>query len=96
MSLTYLFSMYSRSKRDVIDILNFNLHFEFIFDFTFKFTYEVEHNSKISLLDILLMTSNRELETTVFCKETNNHIYLHWRSFVSITWKKGAFRTLVR
>ena len=74
--------MYSRSKRDVIDILNLNLHFEFIFDFTFKFTYEVEHNSKISLLDILLMTSNRELETTVFCKENNNHIYIGGLSFL--------------
>lgn len=53
-----------------------NLYFEFISEFLFKFTYEVEHNSKISLLDILLMTNNRELETTVFCKETNNHIYI--------------------
>ena len=29
-----------------------------------------------------------KLETTVFRKETNSDIYLHWRSFASMTWKK--------
>ena len=31
-----------------------------------------------------------------FCKETNNNIYFHWRSFSPITWKKGTLRTLFR
>ena len=31
-----------------------------------------------------------------FCKETNTDIYLHWRSFGPITWKKGTSRTLTR
>ena len=61
-----------------------------------KFTYEVEHNGKISLLDDLLMRINEKLETTVFSKETNNDVYLHWRSFAPITWKKGTLRTLDR
>ena len=61
-----------------------------------KFTYEVEHNGMISFLDILLMRCNGELETTVFRKETNNDIYLHWRSFAPMTWKKGTLRTLIR
>ena len=47
-----------------------------------KFTYELEHNGKISLLDILLIRSNnKKLETTAFHKETNNDIYLNWRPF---------------
>ena len=42
------------------------------------------------------MRRNRKLETTIFRKEANNYIYLHWRSFASITWKKGTLRTLLR
>ena len=42
------------------------------------------------------MRSNRKLETTVFRKETNNDIYLHWRSFAPTTWKKGTLKTLIR
>ena len=52
-----------------------------------KFTYKDEYDGKISLLDILLMRSNGKTETTVFRKETNNDIYLHWRFFAPITWK---------
>ena len=51
---------------------------------------------KISFLDVLLMRNNGKLETTVFRKETNNNVYLHWRSFAPITWKKGTLRTLIR
>ena len=61
-----------------------------------KFTYEVEHNGKISFLDVLLMRCNDKLETTIFCKETNSDIYLHWRSFDPMSWKKGTLRTLIR
>ena len=61
-----------------------------------KFTYEVEHNGKISFLDVLLMRCNGKLETTIFCKETYNDIYLHWRSFAPMTWKKGTLQTLIR
>ena len=42
------------------------------------------------------MKSNGKLETTVFHKETNNDIYLHWKSFADITWKNCELRTLVR
>ena len=74
---------------NVIDILN-------KFHQNIKFTYEVEHNGKISFLDVLLMRCNNKLETTVFRKETNNDIYLHWRSFAPMTWKKDILRTLIR
>ena len=74
---------------DVIDILN-------RFHQNIKFTYEVEHNRKISFLVVLLMRYTGKLETTVFRKETNSDIYLHWRSFASMTWKKGTLRTSIR
>ena len=73
----------------VIDTLN-------KFHQNIKFTYEVEHNEKISFLDDLLMRWNGKLETTVFDKETNNDIYLHWQSVAPMTWKKGTLRTLIR
>ena len=74
---------------NVIDILN-------KFHQNITFTYEVEHNRKISFLDVLLMRCNGKLENTVFRKETNNDTYLHWRSFAPMTWKKGTLRTLIR
>ena len=40
------------------------------------------------------MRSNRKLKATVFGKENNNDIYLRWRSFASMTWKKGTLRAL--
>ena len=58
-----------------------------------KFTFKVEHNGKISVLDVLLMRNNEKLETTIFCKEANNTIYLYWMLFAPITWKKGPLRT---
>ena len=61
-----------------------------------KFTYEVEHNGKISFLDVLLMRCNGKLETTTFRKETNSDIYLHCRPFAPMTWKKDTLRTLIR
>ena len=42
------------------------------------------------------MKSNGKLKTKVLCKETNNGIYLHWRSFAPILWKKGILKTLIR
>ena len=31
------------------------------------------------------MKYNGKLETTVFCKETNNDIYLYWRTFLPMS-----------
>ena len=61
-----------------------------------KFTYEVEHNGKISLLDVILIRSNRKWGTTVFCNEKNNDKYLHSKAFAPVTWKKDKLRTLIR
>ena len=41
------------------------------------------------------MRCNGKLDT-VFRKGTNNDIYIHWRSFAPMAWKKGTLRTLIR
>ena len=50
----------------------------------------------MSFLDVLLIRNNKKLETNVFCKESNNNIYLHWRSFAPTTLKKGTLKTLIK
>ena len=41
------------------------------------------------------MRCNKKLETTVFRKETNSDMYIHWRSFAPMIWKKDTLRTLI-
>ena len=60
----------------------------------FSLHYEGELNGKKSFLRVLLMRSNGKRETAFFCKETNIDIYLHWRSFAPITWKKGTLKDI--
>ena len=53
-----------------------------------QFTYQVEINSKISFLDVLVIRdSNNNINTTVYRKNTNNDIYLNWESFAPDKWK---------
>ena len=62
-----------------------------------QFTYEVEIDSKISFLDVLVMRdSNNNINTTVYRKSTNNDIYLNWESFAPNKWKWGALKTLTK
>ena len=62
-----------------------------------QFTYEVETDSKISFLDVLLITySSKIISTTVYRKSTNNHIYLNWESFAPGKWKWGTLKTLTK
>ena len=53
-----------------------------------QFTYEVERDSKISFLNVLVIRdSNNKITTTVYRKSTNNDIYLNWDSFALDKWK---------
>ena len=62
-----------------------------------QFTYEVEIDSKISFLDVLVMRdSNNNINTTVYRKSTNNDIYLNWESFAPNKWKWGTLKTLTK
>ena len=60
-----------------------------------KFTYEMEVESKLAYLDILLHRDGRDIITTVYKKVTNNDVYLKWYSFCPSEWKRGTFRPLV-
>ena len=62
-----------------------------------QFTYEVETDSKISFLDVLVIRdSNNNINTTVYRKSTNNHIYLNWDSFAPDKCKWGTLKTLTK
>ena len=50
-----------------------------------EFTYEIENNGKLPFLDVLVLRKDYEVETTVYCKSTNNDKYLHWQSFSPTT-----------
>ena len=40
-----------------------------------EFTYEIENDGKLPFLDVLVVRKDYEVETTVYCKSTNNDIY---------------------
>ena len=61
-----------------------------------KFTYEMEVESKLAFLDILLHRDGHDIITTVYRKVTNNDVYLNWSSFCPREWKQGTFRSLVQ
>ena len=60
-----------------------------------SFTYEKENNSQLSFLDVLLIRNGTHLDTTVYRKDTNNDLCLHWDAFTPVSWKRGTLRTLV-
>ena len=67
------------------------------FHINIQFTCEVEIDSKISFLDVLVIRdSNNNINMTVYRKSTNNDIYLNWESFAPDKWKWGTLKTLTK
>jgi len=60
-----------------------------------KFTYEFEQNGNIPFLDVLLIRNGNQMDTTVYRKKTDNDVYLNWKSFAPLKWKRGTLRTLL-
>ena len=60
-----------------------------------KLTYEKEVNNTLSFLYVLFIRNSDHIYRTVYRKETNNDLYLHWYAFVSISWKRGTLKILV-
>ena len=60
-----------------------------------EFTYEIENDSKLPFLNVLVIRKDYEVETRVYSISTNNDIDLHWQSFSPTTWKRGTIQTLV-
>ena len=77
-----------RSIEYILSVIN-NFHEKI------QFTYEIEKDSKLSFLDVEIQRTNEILATTVYRKETNNDMYLNWKSFSPDTWKRSTFRTLI-
>ena len=61
-----------------------------------KFTYEMEVESKLAFLDILLHRDGHDIIVTVYRKVTNSDVYLNWYSFCPREWQQGTFRSLVQ
>ena len=47
-----------------------------------KFTMEIEKNSTILFLDVLLIRTQQKIHTTVYRKNTNTNLYIHWNLYV--------------
>ena len=43
----------------------------------------------------MFIRNSDHIHTTVYRKETNNDLYLHWNAFASYPWKREILRTLV-
>ena len=62
-----------------------------------NFTFEIESNCSIPFLDVnILRISDGTFQTSVFRKETNTDIYMHWLSFAPNVWKVGTLRSLIK
>ena len=52
-----------------------------------KFTYEMEVESNLAFLDILLHCDGHDITITIDGKMTNNDVFLNWYSFSPREWK---------
>ena len=43
-----------------------------------QFTNEVESNGKLPFLEVILMPNDEGIVPTVYPKESNSDVYLHW------------------
>ena len=55
-----------------------------------QFSFEVEHNGKLPFLDVLLIGSTNNIDTTVYRKPTNTDIYLNQNLHAPDTWQRGT------
>ena len=61
-----------------------------------EFTYEREVNSKLAVLDVLLLREGQNIITIVYRKVTNSDIYLNWNSFCPQGWKRETLKSLAQ
>ena len=66
------------------------------FHLMIKFSYEMEVESKLAFLEILLHRDGHDIITTVYRKVVNKDFYLNWYSFCPREWKRRAFRYLAQ
>ena len=56
---------------------------------------EIEQDSTIPFLDVLLIRTPQMIHTNVYRKNTNANLSIHWNSFALNNWKLGTLETLV-
>ena len=62
-----------------------------------KFTYDMEQNSSIPFLDVLIKKApDGKIQTSVYRKTTNTDIYMNWMSHAPTTWKIATLKSLIK
>ena len=59
-------------------------------------TVEVEKESKMTFLDVIMIRSKNNIKTRVQRKPNNNRIYLNWKSYAPNKSKMGTIRILAK
>ena len=67
------------------------------FDGNIQFTFEMEEDSKLAFLDVMVIrNTNDTINTTVYGKSTNTDIYINWHSHSPLQWKKTTANVLIQ
>ena len=61
-----------------------------------QFTNELETNTKLAFLDVLLIRNKDTIETTIYRKPTKSDLYLNWKSFSLCSWKGVTLKEIIR
>ena len=59
-------------------------------------TFEVDKESKMTFLDVIMIRSMNNIKTRAQRKPSNNKIYLNWKSYAPNKSKMGTIRILVK
>ena len=88
----YVDDTYTYVKNDsvcqVLDQLN-------AFDPKIQFTYELAGDNTLTFLDTKIKWQHGHFETSVYRKDTNTDLYIHWESPAPHTWKRSTLGGLV-
>lgn len=62
-----------------------------------NFTHEIEIGSTISFLDVKVTRNNaNNFSTSVYRKQTDTNVYIHWKAHAPKSWKIGTLKGLFR
>ena len=61
-----------------------------------QFTQEIEKDGMISFLDVAIKRCGGTIETSVYRKETNTDVYIHWKAHAPSSWKIATLKNLIQ
>ena len=82
---------YVRSKLN-----NFHKNIQFIYIYQNIIYLEVEKESKITFLDVIMIRSKNNIKARAQRKSSNNNVYLNWKSYAPNKSIMGTIRTLTK